>query len=56
MNRPADALRDPHIAFRGTVVPTSAGRAVRPPFLSQVPELRAAPEVGQDTDEVLRTL
>jgi crotonobetainyl-CoA:carnitine CoA-transferase CaiB-like acyl-CoA transferase len=56
VNRPADALRDPHIAFRGTVVPTTAGRGVRPPFLSTVPELRAAPGVGQDTDEVLGAL
>jgi crotonobetainyl-CoA:carnitine CoA-transferase CaiB-like acyl-CoA transferase len=56
VNRPADALRDPHIVARGTVIPTSVGRAIRPPFLSHVPDLRPAPAVGQDTDDVLATL
>jgi alpha-methylacyl-CoA racemase len=56
VNTPHDALVDPHIVARGTVISTSVGRAIRPPFLSHVPELRPAPEVGQDTEAVLRAL
>jgi alpha-methylacyl-CoA racemase len=56
VNRPSEALKDPHVVARGAVVSTSAGRAVRPPFLNQVPDLRPAPTVGQDTEEVLHAL
>jgi crotonobetainyl-CoA:carnitine CoA-transferase CaiB-like acyl-CoA transferase len=56
VNQPADALRDPHVIARGAVVSTSVGRAIRPPFLSEVPDLRPAPTVGQDTREVLQAL
>ena len=56
VNRPAEALVDPHVVARGTVVPTSVGRAIRPPFLNDVPELRPAPEVGQDTEAILKEL
>jgi alpha-methylacyl-CoA racemase len=56
VNGPAEALRDPQIVARGAVVSTSVGRTIRPPFLSQVPDLQPAPTVGQDTDEVLRAL
>jgi alpha-methylacyl-CoA racemase len=53
VNRPAEALRDPQIVARGAVVSTSGGRTIRPPFLSEVPDLRPAPSLGQDTAEVL---
>jgi crotonobetainyl-CoA:carnitine CoA-transferase CaiB-like acyl-CoA transferase len=56
VNTPADALVDPHVRARGTVIETSAGRAIRPPFLRDVPDLSPAPTVGQDTDEILRGL
>jgi len=56
VNSPAEALRDRHIVARGTVVPTSVGRTIRPPFLSHVPNLRPAPTVGQDTGDVLQEL
>jgi crotonobetainyl-CoA:carnitine CoA-transferase CaiB-like acyl-CoA transferase len=56
VNSPSDALRDPHVQARGTVLETSVGRAIRPPFVKDVPELRPAPAVGQDTDEILRGL
>jgi len=56
VNSPADALRDPHVLARGAVVSTSAGRAIRPPYLRQVPDLRPAPNLGQDTERVLQQL
>ncbi len=56
VNSPAEALSDRHIVARGTVVPTSVGRTIRPPFLSHVPDLRPAPTVGQDTRNVLQEL
>ena len=56
VNTPAEAFRDPHIAARGAVVPAPGLRAVRPPFGFPAAELRPAPHVGQDTDEILGTL
>ena len=56
VNRPAEALADPHVKARGTVISTSTGRAIRPPFLSEVADLGPPPSVGQDTEEVLRGL
>lgn len=56
VNRPGEALADPHIAARGTVVRQSGLRAVRPPFLQQVPDLPPAPALGQHTREVLDAL
>jgi alpha-methylacyl-CoA racemase len=56
VNRPAEALRDPHVVARGAVVSTHVGRAIRPPYLTRVPDLPPAPTLGQDTDEVLRAL
>lgn len=53
VNAPADALADPHVAARGTVVATPHGRAVRPPFVSAPPALTPAPAVGADTESVL---
>jgi len=53
VNRPVEALLDPQIVARGAVVSTSVGRAIRPPYLGQVPDLRPAPILGQDTVDVL---
>ena len=39
VNSPAEALRDPHIIARGTVTTHAGLRAVRPPFMQQVPDL-----------------
>jgi alpha-methylacyl-CoA racemase len=56
VNRPVEALTDPHVVARGTVMPTSAGRTIRPPFLRDVATLAPAPSVGQHTADVLRAL
>ncbi len=56
VNRPADALCDPQVLARGAVVSTSAGRAIRPPYLGRMPDLRPAPSLGQDTEHVLQQL
>jgi alpha-methylacyl-CoA racemase len=56
VNRPDEALRDPHIAARGTVTAGAGLRAVRPPFVQQVPDLAPAPFVGQHTAEILGAL
>ncbi len=53
VNTPAEALRDAHIAARGTVVTGPHGRAIRPPFAAAPPALTPAPAVGADTDAVL---
>jgi alpha-methylacyl-CoA racemase len=53
VNSPADAMRDPHIAARGVVQAVRGGRAILPPFVTETPDLRPAPTLGQDTDEVL---
>jgi alpha-methylacyl-CoA racemase len=53
VNRPADALTDPHILARGAVVRAPGLRAIRPPFVDVAPELRPAPTLGQDTEDVL---
>ncbi len=57
VNRPADALADPHIIARGAVIRAGRGaRAMRPPFLETPVELSPAPEVGQDTEDILGRL
>lgn len=53
VNSPADAMRDPHITARGVVQAVRGGRAILPPFVTEMPDLRPAPALGQDTDEVL---
>jgi crotonobetainyl-CoA:carnitine CoA-transferase CaiB-like acyl-CoA transferase len=53
VNRPPDALADPHLAARGAVVRGTDLRAVRPPFAPVLPSLSAAPALGQHTAEVL---
>jgi crotonobetainyl-CoA:carnitine CoA-transferase CaiB-like acyl-CoA transferase len=53
VNTPAEALVDPHVAARRTVVRAPGLRAIRPPFVQAVPELCPAPRVGEDNDEVL---
>lgn len=56
VNSPVEALDDPHVRARGTVVDAGGVRAIRPPFIRRVPALDPAPEVGQHTAEVLATL
>jgi crotonobetainyl-CoA:carnitine CoA-transferase CaiB-like acyl-CoA transferase len=56
VNRPADALRDPHIVARGTVQTSPGLRTVRPPFLEVPAMLSPAPSIGEHTDEVLKRL
>lgn len=56
VNSPADAFADPHIAARGTVVRATGLRAVRAPFGTPAADLRSAPVVGQDTEEILGSL
>jgi len=57
VNSPVDALADPHVVARGAVRPAGRGaRALRPPFLPAPVDLGPAPEVGQDTDEILENL
>jgi crotonobetainyl-CoA:carnitine CoA-transferase CaiB-like acyl-CoA transferase len=57
VNRPDEALADPHVVARGTVVPAGDGaRAIRPPFLAQPVDLAPAPIVGQHTAEILDAL
>jgi alpha-methylacyl-CoA racemase len=57
VNRPVEALADPHIVARGAVTRVGPGaRAMRPPFLARPVELSPAPEVGQHTAEILGPL
>ena len=56
VNRPAEALRDPHIRARGAVVRGQGLDAIRPPFARTVPNLGPAPAVGEHTDAVLAAL
>jgi len=56
VNSPAEAFSDPHIAARGTVIHAPGLRSVRAPFGVPARPLSPAPEVGQDTDDILRTL
>lgn len=56
VNRPDEALVDPHVAARGTVVNQPGLRAIRPPFTQQVPDLAPAPALGADTDEILSAI
>jgi len=56
VNTPAEAFSDPHIAARGTVIHAPGLRSVRAPFGVPARPLSPAPEVGQDTDDILRTL
>ena len=53
VNSPVEALHDPQVTARGTVVTTSHGRAIRPPFVPVPPTLCPAPAVGADTETVL---
>jgi alpha-methylacyl-CoA racemase len=53
VNEPAEALADPHIAARGTVTRHPGLRAVRPPFVRQVPNLAPAPPLGAHTQDYL---
>lgn len=56
VNRPLDALADPHVVARGVVKSAPGLRTILPPFTKDTPELRPAPEVGADTEEILRAL
>jgi crotonobetainyl-CoA:carnitine CoA-transferase CaiB-like acyl-CoA transferase len=56
VNRPAEALVDPHVIARETVVRGPGLRSIRPPFLQTVPDLAPAPAVGADTDAILGPL
>ena len=47
VNQPAEAMRDPHVAARGTVTQHQGLRSVRPPFIQRVPDLAPAPALGQ---------
>jgi len=56
VNSPAEAFLDPNVASRGTVVRGSGLRAVRSPFGLAPAEMAPAPELGQNTEEVLSAL
>jgi crotonobetainyl-CoA:carnitine CoA-transferase CaiB-like acyl-CoA transferase len=56
VNQPKEALADPHVAARGVVTSVPGLRTILPPFTKDAPELRPAPVLGADTEEVLRTL
>jgi crotonobetainyl-CoA:carnitine CoA-transferase CaiB-like acyl-CoA transferase len=56
VNTPREALDDPHVRSRGTVVSDGVVRALRPPFARRVADLAPAPDLGQHTDEVLARL
>jgi crotonobetainyl-CoA:carnitine CoA-transferase CaiB-like acyl-CoA transferase len=55
VNSPSDAMRDSHIAARGVVQAVRGGRAILPPFVTETPDLRPAPTLGEHTDEVLES-
>jgi alpha-methylacyl-CoA racemase len=54
VNRPADALVDPHVVQRGAVLTTSTGRAIKPPFVQHTPDLAPAPALGEHNEELLQ--
>ena len=56
VNTPAEAFSDPHIAERGVMIQGTGLRAVRAPFGGPARPLGPAPNVGQDTDDILRSL
>jgi alpha-methylacyl-CoA racemase len=56
VNQPAEAFNDPHVTARGAMVRGAGLRAVRAPFGLPALELAPAPEVGADTQAVLRSL
>lgn len=56
VNTAAEAFADPHINARGTVIRGHGLSAVRSPFGLPAASLRPAPTVGQDTDDILRSL
>ncbi len=56
VNRPAEALVDPHVRARGALVRGHGLHAIRPPFARQIPPLAPAPAVGAHTAEILRAL
>jgi crotonobetainyl-CoA:carnitine CoA-transferase CaiB-like acyl-CoA transferase len=53
VNQPGEALVDPHIVARGTVIHAPGLRAIRPPFTDRVADLAPAPVLGQDTETIL---
>ena len=55
VNQPADALVDPHITARGTVVHAPGLRAIRPPFADTTPDLSPAPALGAHTSDILNS-
>jgi alpha-methylacyl-CoA racemase len=56
VNRPAEALLDPHVLARDLVQSGAGLRAIRPPFLSHPAPLGPAPALGAHTAEVLSSL
>jgi alpha-methylacyl-CoA racemase len=56
VNRPAEALVDPHVVARQAVVRAPGLWAVRPPFVAAEPALAPAPDVGAHTSEILESL
>jgi crotonobetainyl-CoA:carnitine CoA-transferase CaiB-like acyl-CoA transferase len=56
VNRPGEALADPHIQARSAVVRGDGLRAVRPPFVQAAQPLGRAPGVGEHTQEILAAL
>jgi len=56
VNDPQEALSDPHAVARGTVQTRNGLRAVRAPFLNDLPVLSPAPALGEHTDTILAAL
>ncbi len=56
VNRPKEALADPHVVARGVVKSSPGLRTILPPFTKATPALRAAPGIGADTEEILNSL
>jgi crotonobetainyl-CoA:carnitine CoA-transferase CaiB-like acyl-CoA transferase len=56
VNRPSEALVDPHIQARSAVIRGQGLHAVRPPFVQATRPLTPAPAVGEHTREVLDAL
>jgi len=53
VNTPAEAFADPHVAARGTVTRHQGFRAIRPPFVRQIPDLAPAPVLGAHNRDFL---
>ena len=56
VNSPAEAFSDPHIAARGTVVSGTGLRSVRAPFGWPARTLTPAPNAGENTEDILKSL